>query len=126
MPEAREFVTVEEIDREITKAIRRLTWLQKQRDDLAGVNHRGPRGPKGRVTYGKTKLQRRALSATEEQIISTLKEYPKGLWSTQELIDGTKLKRNTLVNSLTQLVKVGYVHRVSRGQYQINRELVHD
>jgi len=115
--------TVESIDREISTTIRKLAWLQHERDILTGFTKGGPRGPKGPTPNGRIALNRRPLSISESKIVEACKGWPDDEWTVPELIDETKMNRNTLVCAMTTVVRDGYVHRVRHGRYQLNSEL---
>ena len=126
MAHAMDVSTVQSIDREITKAIRRLAWLQARRDEMAGVSGHGPRGPKGPTPTGKIKLERRPLRPSEQAIVDACQTYPEERWSTQDILDATSLKTTTVRCEITRLVRSGYLHRVGEGWYMLNPKLRHD
>lgn len=123
MSETPDLTTLQALDDEIAKTIRKLGWLQTLRDERIDYRRNGPRTPKGPQPRGTIRLARRALSNTEQNIVNVCRSYPNDEWRTQELLDETQMKKATLSCALTALVRDGYVHRVGKGRYQLNPEV---
>ncbi len=118
--------TIQSVDCEITKTIRRLAWLQRRRDDMAGVTGHGPRGPKGPNPTGEVTLVPRRLSPSEQRIVDACQTYPEDQWSTQDILTETEMNATTMACAITKLVRDGYLHRVRPSSYELNPELRHD
>lgn len=110
--------TLSQIEAAIDVGIRRLAWLQAEKDRLVGRKGKsGPPGPKGPVKSGIQKFRPRKLQLTEKLIVDALEGDPDD-WSTQEILDETAMNKHTCVNAITQLVRDGHIVRVRQGFYR--------